>query len=206
MLQAVRQTVLTLASPIVPALGKIELPLPRLLGRDDALCFLRSMPDPGVILLSRKRAQLTNLLIPGYWKHVAMYVGNVRGIPMVVEAVWPRVQLVPVIRWFKGEDYVLAKEPLFATYAQMDRAAGKAISLLGLPYDTMLAFAKDLSANPAFYCAEVGGWTYAQVFREDGLDNPFITKETLGMLTYTAEDFDLATEKWGTLWASKTCF
>lgn len=202
-----RRTILRAAEPILPAIGKVQVPTwlaPRLMGKDDAASFMALDPLPGTVLLSRKRLQLSNVVNVGTWKHVAMFVGEFHAVPLIIEAVWPWVRLVPVERWFEGEDYAKAVIPTFADAHLMDVAADLSVALTGLKYDRMFEYAKQLTANRAFYCAEVPWWTYDKAFEAIGKPCPFEVRKTLGLETVAPDDYHLATDKWKTIWTSKT--
>lgn len=217
---ATRQAVLAVTYPALPLIGKVQLPLRRLMDENDAQQFMNSKPKVGTSLISRKRAQLSNLGIPGWWKHMAIYVGFIGDLPMIVEAVWPWVRMVPVERWFCGEDYARAKVPLFMTDDQMSRKAGKALHVLGLPYDrrmqlTVGCMREHLIANggdrdevkeshPAFYCSETDWWATNEVFKEDRLPNPWAPKMEMDILTVLADDCDHDPKMWSTWWESDT--
>lgn len=205
MLPIIRQSILTVSSPIIPLIGKVSLPLPRLMGEYDAKSFMASSPPPGTALVSRKRGQLSNGFIPGWWKHGAMYVGLIYGVPMIVESIWPFVRMVPVKRWFEGEDYALATLPTFMTHSQMSRSAEKILSLLGLSYDVRMSLtAEEVTGHSAFYCEEVIWWSISEVFKEDGKISPYEPRPTWGVMTVTAQDRVNASDKWRTSWESST--
>lgn len=202
-----RHAILHAVEPVLPAMGKVQVPewiAPRLMGKADAYSFMATDPAAGTVLLSRKRLQLTNAVIPGTWKHVAMYVGTFCGVPLIIEAVWPCVRVVPVQRWFEHEDYAMALVPTFASQTFMACAAARSISLLGMPYDRMIEFAEDLSANKAFYCAEIPAWCYDEEYDVAGETCPFKLREVMGMATVTADDYSKATDLWKQTWHSQT--
>lgn len=204
---AARRVMLRVAEPILPVLGKVQVPAwiaPRLLDKVDAESFMNSRPYAGTVLASRKRLQASNLVNLGTWKHIAMYVGYFRKTPMIIEAVWPWVRLVPVEHWFCGEDYAMSVVPTFVTTDDMDEACDHSIWLAGLGYDRMFEFAKALTANKAFYCAEVPWWCYSKVFESRGLECPFTPRQTLGLETVTPDDYIRATDKWRPTWVSDT--
>lgn len=198
---------LNITAPFIPAIGKIQIPLPRLMGKLDADSFMATDPLPGISLLSRKRLQLTNKIIPGWWKHMCKYVGVIGDTPMIVEAIWPFVRMVPVDRWFKGEDYAIARKPTYMTESQMVRSAGKMLHLLGLPYDVRVNLTVNLDefdGHPAFYCAETNWWSDNEVLKEDGLVNPFEPRLTAGIWTISPSDAAQADGKWTDWWKSST--
>lgn len=199
-----RRALLTITRPVLPLIGRLQWPLPRLLTKADAASFMYTVPLAGTILLSRKRAQATNLVIPGEWKHLAIYVGG----GQIIEAVWPKVRKIGVEEWFCHQDYAVAKVPIFAPprggftiESAMAVAAKFALSLEGKDYDLFLEFRQTRAANKAFYCSEVGWWCYEQPYIAAGSQSPFTPRMTMGAATIPPDDYDLAVDKWKTTWS-----
>lgn len=188
----IRRVILQAASPVTPIIGKIEIPAKRRLGDQDARAFDLAGLLPGTVLLSRKRLQLSNLFIPGEWKHAAIYCGAV-GDEGVIEAVYPKTDRVDAADWVLHQDYVLALEPKFCGPHVMRHAADIALTLEGSDYD--LAFESG-AVNRAFYCAEVVWFAYEQALRKIGRESPFTPRLTMGVPTVCPDDFYLAEKLW----------
>ncbi len=202
---SLRRSILATAAPVLPLIGKIQLPMARLIEAED-VAELRRVILPGTVILSRKRAQLTNNVIPGEWKHASMYVGHQKVVgggsgDFMVEAIYPRVRGRFVEPWATSEDYLLALVPTFATPEEMKLAAGFAWSLVGRPYDFLLEYDHARGVNKAFYCSEVVWWSYNQVFLAAGKKSPFTPRPTLGVDTVSPQDFADAPQKWRPVWS-----
>lgn len=99
---------------------------------------------PGDIILTRTMGELTNLLIPGFWKHSAI----VSLSQSVIEAVGTGVQLTHLFDFVKGKDYLIVLRP--RTAQERRSAASVAEGLVGCGYD--YEFDK---RDEEFYCSEL---------------------------------------------------
>jgi uncharacterized protein YycO len=131
--------------------------------------------EVGDVLLSREDYKFTNLMIPGFWSHAAIYAGD----GWVMEAVGDGVHKVSLVEWILDKDHVAVKR--FKTPKEKRELAGKlALSHDGEPYDYQMG-----ADNQAWYCAELAYGMHDAV--TDGL--PFEVKTTWGVMTVTPEDF-----------------
>ena len=145
----------------------------------------------GDVLLSRENWKLTNVMIPGFWSHAAIYAGIVDGIPMMVEAVGHGVGLVPLVKWIMTKDHVVHLKPKFTNNLNELMAIGEvAESIVGAKYDYDFK-----SGNKTFYCAEVVWYCYNIVLDP----SPFTFRKTLGVETVTPQDFYDARMKFETM-------
>ena len=195
-----RRALLTSAAPVMPILGKIQVPMRRLVTYSDVTDLHRVLL-PGMVILSRKRGQFSNNIIPGEWKHASIYCGDKGDTERVVEAVYPKVRDRELIWWATAEDYLMVLKPTFATVDEMRLAANFAWSLRGKPYDLLLDYDHARGVNKAFYCSEVIWWSYNQVFLAAGKKSPFTPRETLGVATVSPQDFADAHDKWTQVWS-----
>lgn len=135
--------------------------------------------EVGDVLLSLEDLKFTNLLIPGFWSHAAIYAGD----GWVMEAVGSGVQKVALVQWVLDKDHVAVRR--FNTPKDKRERAGKmAMSHDGEPYDYQMG-----GNNEAWYCAELVYCMHDEV--TPGL--PFELKETWGVKTVTPQDFWNAT-------------
>lgn len=169
-------------------IGKIELPKRKITSYD-----LYKLKDllPGDVLLSRQEWSLSNLLIPGFWKHGAMYIGEKGGVHYVIEATANGVMLNPLIDFCLTKDYILVRRPLFANHSEMSTAVALSITVLGAKYDYMFN-----RGNNEFYCFELIHWAY------ENEGSPFELRETMGVLTVTGDDI-ANTRKFKTIYDSR---
>lgn len=186
-----RSTIISAATPFLKILSKIEVPVRRRVDADDAES-MRRRGHPGSIMLTWKRLTATNAVIPGEWKHAAMYVGGGK----VVEALGSGVVERGLVEFATEKDHVVMLEPTFCDRVTMAIAAKFFVSLVGLPYDYKIEHANDRTKNKAFYCSEGIWWSYDQPFFARGDRSPFTPRVTLGMPTVTPQDFANAKGLW----------
>jgi uncharacterized protein YycO len=150
---------------------------------------------PGMVFLSHTRGEFTNLLIPGFWGHSALYVGNNE----VLEATGAGVVRKDLISFLMAKDYVLAVYPEFAVESQIQRAIRFAASQLGKPYDYHFEF--NLTDNKAYYCSELIWAAYHHALDKA---TPLIPRERMGQTTYSPEDVaeDMLAGIWSFVWSN----
>lgn len=184
--------ILKLTYPVIKFVGNVGKKEPKV--GADYFHLVAETALPGDVLLSRKEWQFTNLIIPGFWPHIAMYVGlkmhNGKMVPMVIEAVGNGVHLVPLAEWILKKDAVAHLRPLFCDASTASMACIHACGLDGDEYDYEFS-----SGNQSWYCAEVPWWSYDQVLKP----SPFEFRETWGVKTATPQDYWDAVKKWALL-------
>ena len=153
---------------------------------------LKEVFMPGTVLLTRTKAEVTNLVIPGFFKHAAIVVNENE----VTEAAGNGVVRTDLIDFLMAKDYVIALKPKFATKAQMKKAAEIATQQEGKPYD----FDIIMSDIEKFYCFELVYFSYAEAVE----NMPFVPREIMGRDTIISSDFINASDKWEVFWASKS--
>ncbi len=125
---------------------------------DETCRELHRILQPGDVLLTRAEGKLTSALLPGFWAHAAIYLGDRAGLAtlgldthplvaphwaklavignsagFVVEALSPRVRIAPLPLCLRA-DHVCALRPNLPP-AQIAAAIGEAFGHLGKPYD-----------------------------------------------------------------------
>ena len=100
---------------------------------------------PGDVLVTRKDNAMTNYFLPGYWPHVAMYVGGGRVVESLKDGVHERDMASPF-----GNDAVAVIRPKIDD-EQIQRAIARAKTHLGKPYD----FDFDFTRADRLVCTEV---------------------------------------------------
>lgn len=192
---ALRRWLLKLSLPMTKAIGKMHAPLShRLIHAADYRQAMEVL-KPGMPLISRCRAELSNVPIPGFYTHAAIYIGN----GVVIEAVGQGVKRTDLIDFMMTKDYVCILTPTFANPTQMDLAVSWAISIIGSQYDYLFEISKGV--EKAFYCAELISWSYAMAMKP--LPCPFVLRETLGVQTVIPQDFYDAVTKFNVVWESQ---
>jgi uncharacterized protein YycO len=176
--------------PITKYLGKMHAPFSHKLvtGRD--YYNAREILKPGHVLLTRTEGEFSNLMIPGFWTHAAIYDGEER----IIEATGAGVVWTDLVTFLMRKDHVAVYRPDFATEYDMQHAADWAERQRGKGYD--YEFKGD---NEAFYCSELVTAAYVAVMREAC---PFIARPRLGQLTTIPQDICDAKEKWRMIWRS----
>lgn len=116
---------------------------------------------PGDILLTRGNWNATNLSIPGFWKHMAMYIGTgeyvldhysqylvwqdiIRDEHYIVEAVGTGIHITTLAALALHNDYIAAVRPIFDA-SKIFQAIETTLSLLGREYDFGLNYYSDVS-------------------------------------------------------------
>jgi hypothetical protein len=151
--------------------------------------------EPGDVIITRHAKALTNLFIPGFWPHAALYIGTRdqwgAGVPdvdaridrlwaggiCVLEARKDGVRLRPLADTLAVDKFVVLRPNL--DRATIRRATGRALLHTGKPYK----FDFDFFSSDRVVCTEVIYRAY------DGLgDLEFPLRERAGRKTLSAED------------------
>jgi uncharacterized protein YycO len=191
MLDVIRRKLLTWAMPVTKDLGKVHAPFSHKGISGMHYMDLKTKLVPGQVLLTRTEGEMTTMLIPGFWSHGAIYVGD----GWVIEAVGAGVVKTDLVSFMMTKDVMSVCSPLFATTAQRLAAVAWATRQLGTPYD--YDFRSD---NKAFYCFEL---TYAAYQEATGRASPWKLRQTMGVDTVVGDDFEKAKDKWLFGWDSR---
>jgi len=114
---------------------------------------IKNFIDVGFIILSRKRWQLTNLFIPGHWKHAAICCVDTN---YVVEAVGDGVKKTGFSDFLSKSSEFIILRPLFCDEHERKLAALWAERQVGKPYDYGFG-----SCNTELYCIELIAHAYS---------------------------------------------
>lgn len=194
-LVALRRMALEISKPFLQVAGKFHTPPHYRSITSHEVDQLARVIQPGDVLLTHRDREITNPLIPGYWKHAAMFIDKGR----IVEAIGKGVIDNSFDEFCRTKDAVVCLRPTFATAEEMLLAVGFAKSLRGLPYDYLVEHEFSRAVNLAFYCSEVPWWSYEQVFIAAGKANPFEPRSTLGVPTIAPQDYRNAKKLWKTV-------
>ena len=180
LIQAFRRWLLHAMVPVTKLIGLIQKPEPKMSGEfaENALKFLQD----GDVLLSHNELNLTNLFIPGFWKHAAIYRQK-----YVVEAIGHGVVNTHVLKWILQHDNVIILRPKFASAEHRRIAADIAQMQTGKQYDFELS-----PGIQSFYCSELVFWSYQRAMNGT---SPFTMRKTLGVDTVVPTDFSNAKDK-----------
>lgn len=119
----------------------------------------------------------------GKWSHVA---GIDEERNEVIEAVWPRVRVMPLDKWLAAHPrHVVSYMPAANPRAVIETAR----SQIGKPYDLWgalgLGLHRDWQEPDAWWCSELWGWAFAEggtpLFRGESMHR--VTPEHLWMLS-----------------------
>jgi uncharacterized protein YycO len=188
----VRRAILEVTRPFLRLLGKAHVPPHyRSISKYEADAVINVIKR-GDVLLSHRKRETTNFLIPGYWKHAAMYAGQGR----VIEAIGKGVIETSIEEFCMTKDSVAVLRSKFSGVDVATLAVKYARDLRGLPYDYLVEHDHSRAVNIAFYCSEVIWWSYDQACLKIGLTSPFEPRMTMGVPTITPQDFENATKLW----------
>jgi hypothetical protein len=136
-----------LFNPIIRLAGKISWRMGRPYKiRMDKLQDIKGKIKPGMVVLTRKEYELTNLFIPGYWTHTAMIVSDNE----IVEAVRQGVMRKQIDEFFTTVDDFLILEPRFCDRSTMQNATKFAKNVIGYPYNYFF-----MPHHNSYFCTEL---------------------------------------------------
>lgn len=184
-MEKIRLLILKFLTPFTKWVGKIQLHETAM--PDSAFDDIADFICDGDVLLSRKMWALSNVGIPGFYKHATIYLGG-----YIYEAVGEGVRRVPLAKWLYTHDFVCVMRSTFCLPEVSQMAAVHASKQVGLPYDYQFE-----PGVKAFYCSELVYWAY-QVANNN--QSPFVLRKTFGVDTIQPQDFRNATDKFQVLW------
>ena len=112
---------------------------------------IRHLLQPGMVILSHKEFEFTNLFIRGYWKHSALIMDD----DMLIEATGKGVWLKRIEEFItEVDDYVILR-PTFCDTVLMEETCRYVRRVVGYPYNYTF-----LHGMKAFYCSELIYWAY----------------------------------------------
>lgn len=146
----------------------------------------------GDIIVTRTDGELTSLVIPGFWKHAAIYTGKTEIVDATGEGVKKRrledllmkTDSFAIMRLKTNDEVVRGKMAMFA------------LSKVGLPYD----YTFDINDTTSFYCSELIFSAVNTSLGDDFLD----LRDCLGFKTFTPQDCYNATKKFDLILENST--
>ncbi len=107
---------------------------------------IKSILKPGMVILTHKNYELTNLFIRGHWKHAAIVISKTH----LVEANRNGVEKLSIEESLTSVDDFILLEPAFCGLKSMKLASDFAKRVIGLPYNFQFITTKN-----SFYCSEL---------------------------------------------------
>jgi len=163
---------------------------------------LHTQLRPGDVLLVRAEGKLTSALLPGFWAHAAIYLGDRRSLePLglaacphasrhwhelpavaqprgcVIEAISPRVQISPLAKSLRADHVAVLRPNLPA--GEIAAALEQVFGHCGKPYD----FEFDFNRTSRIVCTEL---VYRGYHGRGGIS--FALVKRLGRFTLTGDD------------------
>ena len=189
------------------AVGLVETRKGKLYGKPEVLGAVKGTLKAGDILLEKTPFRLTDKLIPGYWGHAAVWIGNeaelkelgiwdnpivaryrneIRQGRLVVEALRSGVEMNTLEQFFNIDSFGALRKPELSQEGRA-RTVIQALRQVGKPYD----FNFDVESKERVYCSKLVYLSYS------GVEWP--TKKSLGRTTFTPDDVAIKAAKEGTL-------
>jgi hypothetical protein len=128
--------------------------------------------QPGDVLIRRFEGYVDKFLIPGYWNHAGIYIGDDNDKPeQVVHAVSEGVIQEDLLNFMRTDHMLILRPP-----GETTEAIAKAKTIVGRPYD----FGFDFTNAHRFSCTELVAYCYPNVVQG---------KKRFGKYTIIADDF-----------------
>ena len=179
----IRRLLIRLLKPINKLMGHLHIaPHERAIRASD-IFKIEEVIQPGDVIISYSKGELTNYFIGCEFNHAAIYTG----IGVVVEAVGNGVHKLDLEDFCASKDRVCVLRAKFCTGLEAFNAAKLASEQCGRPYD--YAFEPN---EKAFYCAELVTYCYQKATNNT---SPFKPRMILGVATVYPQDFKDAADK-----------
>ncbi len=166
--------------------------------RKEHLNTLLNSMKPWDILLTRRNWAATNLNIPGFWKHMVMYLGTGKFVTSqfsetkklwlkdtthyIIEAIGLWVQIIPIEKLSEHNDYLWVIRTRFSE-EKIQRALEKTIHLIGTAYDYSFNYYSDVN----FVCSTLVTKAYLPESHTDEWMHISLTRIGIG-ITYPPND------------------
>lgn len=128
--------------------------------------------QPGDILVRRFEGYIDRFLIPGFWNHAGIYVGEINNKDyQVVHALSDGVVVDDLIDFMRADHLIVLRVP----EGKQKEALIRAKSIIGREYD----FAFNFKETLRFSCTELIGYCY---------QNTIVGKKRFGRMTIVGDD------------------
>lgn len=173
-----RMVILRIMEPILKVVGAWKMPFGKYLTQEEVSTAL-SIIEIGDVLVSRNEWCLSNMFIPGWYKHVAI-VARPKGDDLsgyVIEAVSPSVRSIELKKWLMSHHHVRVLR--FSDPTVASRVARLSVEYIGTPYDYLVW----PGAN-SLYCVELIGECFEEILGKI----PFKSRLVWGVPTSYPDD------------------
>lgn len=200
MIARIRHRILKIAYPLIQWANDVHLPFTRKKLSEKHLRQIKGVIQPGDLILTAQRGELTNILIGGRYKHVGVYSPCIKKghWRCVIEAIDPVVVEKGLCDFILKKDRVCIVRPKMSLDLRHE-AAKKARQCIGSYYDYEFHIPTNDEVNKAFYCSELAYWVYKQVNPNWG----FCLNEILGVPTIKPDEYYSAREFFDIIYESE---
>lgn len=147
---------------------------------------LENIIQPGDILIRRFEGYVDKWLIPGWWNHAGIYIGEIDDKNhKIVHAISDGVVVDDLIDFMRTDHMIVLRAP----EDRREEAISKAKNAIGSAYD----FAFDFSETLRFSCTELISYCY---------DGMIKGKKRFGRVTVVADDI-VKTKRFDVVWDSR---
>jgi len=188
----IQRNLLKIASFFSRRVAKIYMPFSRKRIRPEDYIEMKKLLKAGDVISTKTRGEFSNIFVPGFFGHVAIYDGE----GFVIEATTRGVVRTHLAWFLFGKDYATVVRPNFMTDDQKWLAVDYCKRQIGKPYD----YSFNTSNIDSFYCSELIYSAYKFVLG----DSPFKLKKTLGQETVAPSDFYNASKLFFRIYLSKS--
>jgi hypothetical protein len=145
---------LLLCNPFIRLANKVNWRFGRAYeGSPRPLAPFIGLMQPGMVILSHKKFELTNWFIRGYWTHAAIFIGDNN----IIEAVSKGVVIKDLETFVNTVDDFIILKPKFCDPDVMKEAVDFLKATVGRPYNFTFR-----SREESFYCSELVYRAYSQ--------------------------------------------
>lgn len=191
-----RNFLLNILHPFIRLVGLNHLPYTKKRINEADVRTILSMIEEGDILLGTRFGEYSNLLIPGDYKHGAIYSPHESNLPMV-EAVDPEVRDIGIYDFLMSRDRVALVRPKLPK-EKREFAARMARTVIGLKYDYDFKIPRGKNKkNEKMYCFELVYWCYLAAVGENW---DFTLRDVMGVPTVKGDDFIKASKHFEVLY------
>jgi hypothetical protein len=189
LLSKIRYIIFYIIHPFLVLSGEISVPWS--IKKCNGLTYYKFMklnPNPGLIFLSRINGELTDLEIPGFWKHAFLYIGRKSLTSVnshyVIEAIGKGVSYTDLISSITSKDYFIVLECIHPKSAEINKYVVEYASKeIGTTYDYYLSLKQG-----TYYCSKLVWFSYDYACKKLCIPSFFNPSSELGIPTLSPSD------------------